>query len=114
MAKKVMTPVKAPYNAGTVVDVEEATSATDGFEVKLPGADESVFILATNTGESSGTITVKAPTNGSYAATDTDLTVTLAAGKTAVIRVESARFANNDGTIKLIPSATTVKAVAVY
>ncbi len=114
MAKKVMTPVKANYNAITKVDYEVATSITDGFEMKLVGSDEYTLILVTNTDTSAKSIAVKAPTKGSYAAATSDLEFSLDAGATAVIRVESARYANNDGTIVLIPESTTVKAVAIY
>lgn len=114
MAEKEMKPVKAPYNEITKVTLEAATTAADGMRCKLPGADEYVFILVENTGESNSTIKVKAPINGSYAAATEDLSLTLAASEKAVIRVESARYANNIGEIVLIPSALTVKACVVY
>lgn len=115
MAKKVLTGVKAPYNEATTIAFEAATAAADGFEYTLQGSDEYTFFVVQNThGSAAKTITVKAPTNGGYAATDTDLVKSVASGAFAVIRVESARFANNDGTIKLIPESTDVKVVAVY
>jgi hypothetical protein len=113
MAKKTMTPVKAGYNAITKVAYETATAANDGFELKLKSTDELTVILVTNSDTAAKTITVKAPTKGSYAAASSDLTLSLAAGDTAVIRLESAKYANNDGTVLLIPEATTVKAVVV-
>ena len=112
MAKKTMTPVKAGYNAITKVAYETAT-ANDGFELKLKSTDELTVILVTNSDTAAKTITVKAPTKGSYAAASSDLSLSLAAGDTAVIRLESAKYANNDGTVLLIPEATTVKAVVV-
>ena len=115
MAKKVLTGVKAPYNEATTIAFESATAAADGFEYTLQGSDEYTLFVVQNThGSAAKTITVKAPTNGSYAATDTDLVKSIASGAFAVIRVESARFANNDGTIKLIPESTDVKVVAIY
>jgi hypothetical protein len=112
MAKKTMTPVKAGYNAITKVAYETA-AANDGFELKLKSTDELTVILVTNSDTAAKTITVKAPTKGSYAAASSDLSLSLAAGDTAVIRLESAKYANNDGTVLLIPEATTVKAVVV-
>ena len=115
MAKKTMTPIEAKYNAITKTNFEVATSATDVFELKLKGSDEYALVIVTNTEASTAKkITVKAPTNGSYASADTDLELSLSAGDTAVIRIESARYANTDGTVVIIPEATTVKAVAIY
>lgn len=114
MAKTVMTPVKAEYNAITKVTYEAATTPSHGLEYKLSGNDESTFVLVTNTGTGAGSISVKAPTKGGYAAATSDLSLSLAAGETAVIRVESARYANNDGTILLAPSVADVKAAAIY
>lgn len=115
MAKKVMTAIKADFNKITKVDFETATAANDGFELKLKGSDEYVVILVQNTHASSAyDITVKAPENGSYAASDEDLTRKLEAGEIAVIRVESAVYANTDGTITLIPENVAVKASVIY
>lgn len=112
MAKKTMTPVKAGYNAITKIAFEAASSTTDGFELKFKSNDEYALVVVDG-GSAGGTITVKAPTNGSYAAASSDLTLSLSANEKAVIRLESARYCNNDGTITLIPSVTTVTAVAV-
>lgn len=114
MAEKNMTPIKTPYNEITKVSLEAATTASDGMRCKLPSSDEYVVILVENTGNAEATIKVAAPTNGSYAAATSDLSLSLAAGDKAVIRIESARYANNLGEILLIPSATTVKACVIY
>lgn len=113
MAKKTLTPVKAGYNAITKVAYETATNAADGFELKLKSTDELTFILVTNGGSAAKKITVKAPTKGSYAAASSDLLLSLNANDTAVIRIESAKYANNDGTVVLIPESADVKAVVV-
>lgn len=114
MAKKVMSPIEAKYNTITKVAFESATAVADGFELKLKGSDEYALVIVTNGDTTAKKITVKAPTNGSYAAADSDLELSLSAGENAVIRLESARYANNDGTIILIPESTNVKAVAIY
>lgn len=115
MAVKELTGVKAPYNEATSIAFEVATAADDGFKYKLQGSDEyTLFVVQNAHASAAKTITVKAPTNGGYAATDTDLVKSISAGEFAVIRVESARFANNDGTIKLIPESTDVEVVAIY
>lgn len=115
MAKFEMNPVEAKYNEITLVTPEAATVANDGLEFKLKNKDEYAFVVVQNTGTGAATISVKAPTTGSYAAASSDLvSESIPAGGLAVIRIESARYANNDGTVLLVPSATTVKAVAVY
>lgn len=115
MAKKVLTAVKADFNKITKVALEVATSASDGFVLNLPEADEYVFLIAENTHESTSyKVTVKAPENQGYASSDEDLEVTLSAGEKAIIRVESARYANTDGTVNITVGNTAVKVVAVY
>ena len=110
-----MTPAKGEVNKITKFAFEAATTPADGMEFKLPRVtEEYLVILVQNTGSGVGTVTLKAPTTGSYAATSSDEELSLAAGEYAQIRVESARFANNDGTIKLVPSAATVKAAVLY
>lgn len=115
MALVEMTPVKGEVNKITKFTFEAATTPADGMAFKLPKAtEEYLVILVQNTGSGEGTITLKAPENGSYAATSDDEVLSMAAGEFAQIRVESARFANNDGTIKLVPSAATVKVAVLY
>ena len=72
------------------------------------------MVLVQNTGASAYDITVKAPVSGSYAAASGDLTHNLAAGEFAVFRFESAKWANRDGTILLVPGNAAVKAVVLY
>lgn len=115
MAVFKMTPVKGDVNKITKFAFEAATTPADGMEFQLPRVtEEYLVILVHNEGSGAGTIAVKAPENGSYAATSTDEELSLAAGEFAQIRVESARFANNNGTIKLVPSAATVKVAVLY
>lgn len=114
MAKKIMKPIKTPFNEITKVTLEAATAISDGMECKLPASDEYVVFIVENTGGSAGTIKVKAPTNGGYAAATSDLSLSLAEGEKAVIRIESARYANNLGQVLLIPSATDIKACIIY
>lgn len=113
MAKKTIENQKAEFNKITKISPVAATTAADGFEINLSESDEYTVFFAENTGTAAGTIKVKAPTSGSYAATDTDLSKSLAAGEKAVIRIESARFANNDGTVIIIPSSTDIKVAAI-
>lgn len=115
MAKKELTPVKADFNKITKVAPEAATSASDGFVLKFTDADEYLFLLAENThATTSYKVTVKAPTNPGYASTDEDLEETLEAGEKAIIRVESARFANTDGSINVTVGNAAVKVAAIY
>ncbi len=115
MAEKEMTPIKGELNKFTEFAFEAATAAADGFKFKLPRkSDEYVIVLVQNSGASAYGITVKAPTKGSYAASSSDETHSLAAGKFAILRFESARWANNDGTLDLVPENTAVKAAVLY
>ena len=115
MAVKEMTPVKGELNKITEFAFEAATAASDGFKFKLPRmTDEYVIVLVQNSGSSAGTFTVKKPTKGSYFASASDEAHELAAGEFGIFRFESAKWANNDGTINCVPDAATVKAVVLY
>ena len=115
MAVKVMTPVKGEVNKVTGFAFEAADVASDGLQFTLPKmSDEYVVVLVQNTGGSEYDITVKAPTNGSYAAASGDETYKVAAGGFAIFRFESARWANNDGTLLLVPGNAAVKAAVLY
>lgn len=115
MAVTNMTPVKGELNKVTKFAFEAASSASEGFQFKLPRmTDEYVILLVQNTGSGAGTFTVKKPTKGSYFASASDEVHELAAGEFGIFRFESAKWANNDGTINCVPSAATVKAVVLY
>lgn len=110
-----MTPVCGEINKITKFAFEAATAAADGMSFTLPRiTEEYVVVLVQNTGNDEKSITVKAPTSGSYAASSSDLTLALSAGQFAVFRFESARWANRDGSILLIPGDVAVKAAVLY
>lgn len=103
------TPVKGADNKITGFSFQAATVAEEGVQVTLKKiTDEKLVIVVQNTGEA-GTIALKAPTNGSYAAADADEVYNIEAGAFAFIRLESARYANNDGTVLLVPSNVAIK-----
>lgn len=109
------TPKKCNFNEITDIAFEAATVAKDGIQFKLPNStDEYLVIVVQNTSASAATITLKKPTNGSYAASGSDEVHSLAASGFAVIRIESARFANTDGTVLLVPSDVAVKVAVIY
>lgn len=115
MAEKEITPVKAAVNALTKIELETATSASAGFSFKMPKmSDEYVVVIIENTDSATKKVTVKAPTNGGYAAVSSDLVESLAAGEKRVFRLESARYANKDGSVKIVPEAATVKVGVIY
>ena len=115
MAVMVMTPVKGELNKVTKFAFEAASAPADGFQFKLPRmSDEYVVVLVQNSGSSAGNFTVKKPTKGSYFAAAGDEVFNLAAGEFGIFRFESAKWANNDGTIHCVPGAATVKAVVLY
>lgn len=115
MAVKKMTAVKGDLNKITEFAFEAATTASDGLSIVLPASDEYVVILIQNTSaDTAYDITLKKPTKPSYAGATADVTHELGAGEFAIIRVESARYANTDGTVLLIPENVAVKAVTLY
>lgn len=114
MANLKITPVKCEVN--TLTKIEAASASTEGMEFKLPRtSDEYVIVLAQNTDTANAhTFTMKAPTNGSYCASDSDETISLDSGETAIFRFESARFANNDGTVNCVADNAAVKVAVIY
>lgn len=115
MAVKDMTPVKSNVNEITKFAFEAADVATDGLRFKLPKVtEEYLVVIVANTGTSAYDVALKAPTAGSYAAASSDQVLELGAGEHAIIRIESARYANNDGTVVLVPENVAVKAAVLY
>ena len=103
-------------NAIKVIDTDMvAVDATDGIKFDFKGySNDRIAIVFQNGGSAAKDAKVKAPTKGGYAADTADLTLSVAAGKTAVAFVETARYANTDGTIICAGGSADVKAVAVY
>lgn len=116
MAVKEMTPVKGNLNKITEFAFEAASSASEGFQVKLPRTttDEYVIVLVQNTGGSPYNFTVKKPTKGSYYAAGGDAVHSVPAGGFGFFRFESAKWANNDGTMLFLPENVAVKAAVLY
>lgn len=114
MANLQITPVKGEIN--TLTKFKAVASSTAGMEFKLPRtSDEYVVILVQNTdSDNAHTFTVKAPTNGSYCAAGSDETVSLNGGELAMFRFESARFANNDGTVVCVADNAKVTVAVIY
>lgn len=115
MAVKVMTPIKGELNKITPVVLEAAEDIATGFEFTLPRmSDEYVIVLVHNTASAAHTFTVKKPTNGSYFASASDEVYEVKAGELAIFRFESAKWANNTGTITCVPANVAVKAAVLY
>lgn len=114
MANTKITPVKGEINKLT--KIATVAASTEGMEFKLPRtSDEYVVVLAQNTDTANAhSFTVKAPTKGSYCASDSDETISLAAGETAIFRFESARFANNDGTVVCLADNAKIAVAVIY
>lgn len=113
MANSKITPVKCEVN--TLTKIEPIAASTEGMEFKLPRtSDEYVVALVQNTDTAAHTFTVKAPANGSYCASDSDETISLASGETAIFRFESARFANNDGTVVCLADNAKIVVAVIY
>lgn len=113
MAVTVLTPVKGDFNAITEYAFTTATTPADGFEFTMPKTTEEYVSIQVNA-TAAGDIAVKAPNNGGYAAADADLEHTLAKDEFAVIRIESARYADNKGKVKLVPSDAGITVAVLY
>lgn len=108
--------------AGTVVPgnsiVEKALVAgdVDGSTLLLPASDEKTIILAYNSSaDTAYDVKVKAPTNPNYAGHGvSDLVKEVAAGKIALIRVESARYADVTGMINVDVENAAIKLAVFY
>ncbi len=89
---------------------------SDGIVFDVKGlSNERAYIIFKNGGNAAVTTKVLKPTNGGYAAADADLTISsLAAGGVAGAWVETAKYANQDGTIVGTGGSANVKAVAIY
>lgn len=113
MAVTVLTPVKGAFNEITKYAFTAATTPADGFEFTMPKITEEYISIQVNA-KAAGSIAVKAPENGNYAAASSDLVLDLAQGEFAVIRIESARYADNKGKVKLVPSVAGVEVAVLY
>lgn len=116
MAVAVGNCVKCKFNEIKGMTMVAPTATADGVKFSVP-ADaklEDIVIIAQNTGAAAQTVVVKAPTDGNYAATDTDLSLSVDAGGIAIAKVESATFFNKDNTIVVTSNATTTKVALAY
>lgn len=111
MSVKTLTPVKGEVNKITPFSFEAATAVADGFEFQIPrvATEEYLVIMVQNAGNANATIALKAPEKGSYAAASSDESISLPAGAYAQIRIESARYADTTGIVKLVGSSADVK-----
>ena len=94
-----------------------AVDATDGiiFDTKGYSNDRIMFVFQNTHASTAKDVVLKAPTNGGYAAADTDLTVSsLAAGAVGVAFVETAKYADKTGKIKFTGSSADIKVGGVY
>lgn len=88
---------------------------TDGWKIPASNADNKRVVLVTNTGSSAVTVTVKKG-DGIQGVKDLDA-FSVAASKTAAIRLDDGRYKVVSGTDKdtilIVPSATTITACVV-
>ena len=108
--------VKCDFNDIKELTMVAPSAVADGvkFDVPKDAKLEDIVIIAHNTGSAAATVVVKAPTEGGYAATDSDLSVSVAAGAIAIVRIESARFFNKDNSVVVTSSATSTKVALAY
>lgn len=92
------------------------TSTTDGikFDCKNYPNDRLMFVITNAHASTAKDAKILKPSNGGYAAIDADLEIAdIAAGGYAVAYVETAKYANNDGSIVITGESTDIKAVGV-
>lgn len=100
-------------NAIKSLESDLTAMTSDGIVFDVKGlSNERAYIIFKNGGSGAVTTKVLKPTNGGYAAADADLSVSLAAGVGGAW-VETAKYANQDGTI-VCTGSTDVKAVVLY
>lgn len=109
------TTLKVREDEGFIALDPVAVDTTDGIEFNLKGVKNDYLLLIAISEEASDAkeVTIKAPTNGSYAAADADLTLSLAAGGMAVARISTAKYLNNDGTLVVTGGSTNIKLQAI-
>lgn len=108
--------VKVSNEIKSVASDLVAVNATDGivFDCRNYENERVMFLVKNTEASTAKSVTVCKPINGGYAATDTDLTLaSVEAGGEAVIWVETAKYANNDGSIVIKGGSANVKVVAV-
>ena len=105
--------VKLKWNEFSEIENEVAIDTASGAYVPM-GADHKMLILITNDGSESANATVKAGTG--IQATE-DVTVSVAANKTAAISVESGKFliveGDNAGSVLVTASSSNLKVKAI-
>lgn len=115
MARKTITPIKITNysefkDAGTYADLLTAIDATDGAEIALDGHDErSVLLVHNSSSTAASTVTVH---KGNGLQGVSDLEYSVAAGKIALIVLESGKFKNVSGDDKgkvIISGAAALK-----
>lgn len=116
MAVATGTSVKCNYNDIKALTMVAPSAIADGVKFSVPkdAKLEDIVIIAQNSGTAAQTVVVKAPTDGGYAATDTDLSLSVPAGGIVVVRVESARYFNKDNSVVVTSNATTTKFALAY
>lgn len=109
-----ITPIKCEVNKLTKISA--VASDTEGMEFKLPRSSDEYIVMLVQNGDAGAAhnFTVKAPEDGSYCASDSDEVIQLESGETAIFRFESARFANNDGTVACVSDNAAIKVAVIY
>lgn len=106
---KVCNEIKSVTNDLVAVDTSDGIK----FDCKNFPNERLMFLVKNTEASTAKDVIVVKPQNGGYAAADEDLKISLAAGTEAVIWVESAKYANVDGSIVLKGGSASVKAVAI-
>ena len=95
-------------------DLTAVTSDGIVFSLGKYSNDRLLLVFKNTHASTAKDVKVLKPTTGGYAAASADLVLDdLAAGGVAAVWVETAAYANTDGTIKCTGESTDVKVVAV-
>lgn len=84
--------------------------STDATAFKIDKSDENSVIVVYNSSEDTAyDVSILAPVEGSYGATDNDVKVEVGAGKSALISFESAKYVDNKQRLRLKAENAAVK-----
>lgn len=108
MARVAIPITRLSDNAGTV-GAGTAGNTTDGNVINAGGRTDDLFLHAYNGGTVAGTVTLKAGDNPpSLRQALGDVAISVGTGANSMIKIESARFAQSDGTIEIDVTPTGV------
>lgn len=111
----VVVPVGTVIAENSIVSKAMVAGDVDGNTLTLPASDEKTIIVVYNSSaDTAYDVKVKAPVLANYAGAITDLVKEVAAGYVAIIRVESAKYADVNKMINIDVEHADLKLAVFY